>query len=283
MKPRPKPDQGQKGAPRRASAPKGLAPAAWCLGLLLVGGIAVVLKDRAQEKPPAAGQPTAAASTSSVQVVDVDYATGEVSPTNAPPVLKDGEQSTALANEGTRLLQAGDPKGAEAAYRAALKLTPDDEDLHYNLGIALSRMNRLEEAEAEYRSALKLFPEYPEVHNNLGNLLNRQQRYDEAITHFRAALEHQPGYASAHNNYGIALQKQGKAWEALEQFQKAVQSDTNYWEARFNLANSALAVGQDAQAIAAYNEVLRARPDFDPARRALQALLIRRPRQPEQP
>jgi tetratricopeptide (TPR) repeat protein len=192
-----------------------------------------------------------------------------------PPTLNPDEKSSQLANEGNRRLEAGDAKGAEAAYRQALELNPEDEDLYYNLGIALARQNRLSEAEAAYREALRLFPEYPEVHNNLGNVLTRQKRLDEAVTHFLAALEHLPGYASAHNNYGIALQQLGRFPEALEQFEKAVQADTNYWEARLNLGNSAAAQGLDDRAIAAFRDVLRQRPDFEPARRALEAVLAR--------
>lgn len=267
MKPTPKPGRRQKDSPRRSGPPRWLAVAAVIfLGLPVVVGITVVLRNRAQVKPPAS------AGSFNGQVVGVNHAAGKASSTNTLPAPTEGEQSTVLANEGTRLLQAGNFQGAETAYRAALKLTPDDEDLHYNLGIALSRLDRLDEAEAEYRAALKLFPEYPEVHNNLGNLLNRQKRYDEAITHFREALKHQPDYASAHNNYGIVLQQQGRSMEAFEQFQQAVQADTNYWEARFNLGNSAAAMGQADQARAAFNEVLRQRPDFEPARRALQLL-----------
>lgn len=182
------------------------------------------------------------------------------------------ELGAALITRGNEQLARGDLAGALASYRAAEKLLPEDEDVFYNLGIALTRAGQTNEAIAAYETALKLFPDYAEAHNNLGNLLLRAGRVDEAVEHFRAAITTLPDYATAHNNLGNALRLAGWTNEALEHFARAVALNTNYWEARFNLATLYRETGRPDEAAREYREVLRLRPDFAPAAQALEEI-----------
>src|ERR1051326_8477039 len=52
-----------------------------------------------------------------------------------------------LNKQANRLMNAGDASQAIELYRKALTLTPDDEDLHYNLGIAYAKLGDLARAE----------------------------------------------------------------------------------------------------------------------------------------
>lgn len=185
-------------------------------------------------------------------------------------------QKEAVAAELNRaannLLKIGDLAGAAQAYRQAIAQTPNDEDLHFNLGIAYVRMGDMTNAEAEYRQALKLLPDYPEVHNNLGTLLMRAGRLTEAEEHFKQAIEEMPEYAQAQNNLGILRQRQRRTDEALLCFQKAVELDTNNWEAHFNLATSYLQHDEREKGIAELKESLRINPSFEMGQRLLQKL-----------
>ncbi len=69
---------------------------------------------------------------------------------------------------------------AEAAYRAALKVNPDDAVAHYNLGTTLATQGRLDEAVAQLRAAIRLKPDDAEAHGNLGNALTAQGNLEEA-------------------------------------------------------------------------------------------------------
>ncbi|UCG99477.1 MAG: tetratricopeptide repeat protein, partial [Burkholderiales bacterium] len=53
---------------------------------------------------------------------------------------------------------------ALASYDRALRLTPDDPDVHTNRGNVLKDLGRLEEALASYDRALRLTPDDPDVH-----------------------------------------------------------------------------------------------------------------------
>src|ERR1700685_4575601 len=62
-------------------------------------------------------------------------------------------------------------KDALHAFRKTAQLLPDDAVAHYNLGVALKSVVRLDEAVASYRRAVAIKPDYIEAHYNLGNAL----------------------------------------------------------------------------------------------------------------
>jgi Tfp pilus assembly protein PilF len=212
---------------------------------------------------------------------------GAANPTGGTPLASTGPTNQDTAAEGiaasrkkdslaaqlnltaNNLLKGGNPTGAVQTYKQAIALTPEDEDLHLNLGIAYVRSGDLTNAEHEYEEALRLLPDYPEVHNNLGNVLMRQGRLAEAERHFTEALKQMPDYAQAHNNLGILRRQQKQPEEALPCFQKAAQYDTNYWEPHFNMASVYLGMKQRDKAVAELQETLRLNPTFEIARRLL--------------
>jgi Flp pilus assembly protein TadD len=193
---------------------------------------------------------------------------GTVTNLSAPEA--DEDRVVALVAEGNQLLERGNYAGAVEKYQQATLLQPDQEDLHYNLGIALAKLGRTEEAKKQYAEALEIFPDYAEARNNLGNLLMKENNLADAITQFREAIRLVPKNASFHNNLGTAFGRQGKVAEAIAEFSEAVKLTPNYVEARVNLGNACLAAGRVEEAIAQLTEATRLQPDFQPALQALQ-------------
>jgi len=64
---------------------------------------------------------------------------------------------------------------ALAAIQRSVELMPYSAEAHYNLGIALYALGRLDAAASSYRRALEIRPDYVEAHNNLGNVLKDQR------------------------------------------------------------------------------------------------------------
>lgn len=248
---------------------EGKQGASWGLGLVLVGAAALIgvvwmtssvrQRDRSSEPTvPAPQAPVARPAPASTPALG--------SPAGASAAKRDIAERVNAVNQ---LLAQGKTEEALARLRELAKENPKDEDIHYNLGIALAREGKNDEAAAEYEEALKLFADYAEVHNNYGNLLLRMGKLDDAIAHLEQAVKITPDYAAAWNNYGTALQRAGKTNEALENFQKAASLDTNYWQAHFNVATALLQRKQFAQAETAFETVLRLQPAFTPAKEAL--------------
>jgi len=64
---------------------------------------------------------------------------------------------------GVNLRKQGDYPGAIHAYRQALHLTPDDENIHFNMAKALYYMDKIEEAAKEVVAALTMNPKFTEA------------------------------------------------------------------------------------------------------------------------
>ena len=103
------------------------------------------------------------------------------------------------ANQG-RLLDA------VAMLRAALVTDPAAANLHNALGARLLQLNDVKGAEAAWREAVRLRPEAASMRLNLANLLANTARFQEAQYHFKAAIRSAPNFADAHLAYAIALQ-----------------------------------------------------------------------------
>lgn len=64
---------------------------------------------------------------------------------------------------GVRLRKSGDYPGAVRAYRRALELTPQDENIHYNIAKAHFYMGERQQAESDLKKALLINGDFPEA------------------------------------------------------------------------------------------------------------------------
>lgn len=74
---------------------------------------------------------------------------------------------------------------AEAAYRTALDIEPNDPKAWNNFGLFLAGQRKPAEAEAAFRKAIARQRNFAEAWANLGNLLASLQRPAEAATAYR--------------------------------------------------------------------------------------------------
>ena len=122
-------------------------------------------------------------------------------------------------NLGITLKELGRLNEAEASYRRALQINPNFAMAHNNLGITLHDMSRLNEAEASYRQALRIKLDHVEALNNLGMTLNELGRIDEAELAYRKALQFKPDFAEAHYNLGLLLLLSGRLSEGWQEYE----------------------------------------------------------------
>ena len=137
--------------------------------LALVGGAAQVYGNLA-----AAGLPLLSAS----EAVAMQLAAVRLSP-------EDASMRALLAE---RLSDAGLP-GAEAAWRATLRLAPRDDRAHNSLGALLQALpGRWREAAASYEAAMRSNPAAGEAYHNLGTVRQRAGEREAALALYEAAL-----------------------------------------------------------------------------------------------
>ncbi len=74
---------------------------------------------------------------------------------------------------------------AEAHYRAALKLEPEDATAAYNLGVLLEDSGRRSEAVRAYVQAIRADAECADAHYNLAHLYEETGQPQSAVKHLQ--------------------------------------------------------------------------------------------------
>ncbi len=187
----------------------------------------------------------------------------------------------AHTNLGATYQGNGDWAKATEQFQEALRLRPDDAEVHNNLGeVWLEMPERLNDAIGQLKEALRLKPSLAEAHNNLALGLARMPgRLPEAIAHYEEALRLKPDYAEAHNDLAIALaQVPGRMPDAIAHFEEAVRLKPDFAEAHHYLAIVlARTPGRLPEAVAQYKEALRLKPDYPEAHNNLGIALAQMP------
>lgn len=165
-------------------------------------------------------------------------------------------------NLGITSQEIGAFKEAEAHYLHALQIDKNSAEAHNNLGSCLQAMERLLDAESCYRRALAIDPNYAKAYGNLGAALNEMGRYDEAeICHIKT-LQLQPDNTEAYYNLGITLSLLGRPDESEVSCRKAIQIRPGYVDAHFSLGNILYDIGRMTEAESSYLHALQLQPDF---------------------
>jgi tetratricopeptide (TPR) repeat protein len=136
---------------------------------------------------------------------------------------------------------------AESALLTALKIRPNFELAHSNIGFLYLSRNDLEKALLHYNRLLELYSDQsgaepwtskwilPFVYANLGKLHSLQGQYEKAVFAFGRALPLLPKDASLHNDLGVALYSYGEVGQAIAHFKRALEILPDYREAKYNL------------------------------------------------
>ncbi len=100
--------------------------------------------------------------------------------------------AVALAQRAVQLQGSHDYAAAAEAYRALLKIQPNEIVTHVNLGVVLVNLRRFDEAIAEYEAADKLLPNDPRIALNSALAYQKSGRIKEAEARFEALHKSTP-------------------------------------------------------------------------------------------
>lgn len=146
-------------------------------------------------------------------------ATGEAPPTVAAEGDTVGTRSVnasvskahALFETGMMKFEAGDEKGAVAAYLESLQLEPDSAQVNLSLGHAYIRLKKYDDAIKALKNAVSRDPDLAEAHYGLGYSHYQQKQFPDAVKSFKRATALRPEMAKGH--FGLALSYQQLADE----------------------------------------------------------------------
>jgi Flp pilus assembly protein TadD len=161
---------------------------------------------------------------------------------------------------GAQSVDRGEMEAAEAAYRQALSLAPEDDAALKGLALVLLRTGRADQARPILKSLLERRPDDVELLNNLGVALRDLGAQRDAVGYFRKAMEIDPDDRNALANLAYTLAMVGCSEEAIPLCRRALA----IWPDSAELYN-ALAVGLTQQrdtenAVSAYRSALSLNP-----------------------
>jgi len=119
-------------------------------------------------------------------------------------------------------------EAAVQAYDQALEFSEDDASnrwfLLYARGISHERLDQWGRAEADFRAALKLSPDQPQILNYLGySLVEKQTNLDEALEMIERAVAARPDSGYIVDSLGWVLYRLGRYAEAVGHMEQAVE------------------------------------------------------------
>lgn len=141
--------------------------------------------------------------------------------TPAPSAAQASELPEPSVNDWYRqaeMLEATDPRAAEAAYRRALALAPDHVNAAVNLGAMLCDAGRCIEAIEVLDRAIRHQPDEPLLHFNAAIALEDLNRPGEALARYERSLELAPDLFDAHHNAAKLCEQLGDRQGALRHY-----------------------------------------------------------------
>jgi tetratricopeptide (TPR) repeat protein len=155
---------------------------------------------------------------------------------------------------------------AEAAYKAILKVDPNEFDALHMLGIINAQRGSFAEAEKLIRRAIEVDPKVPPCLQNYGGVLCQLGRFAEAIDAYTSAIKLAPGYAPFYADRGRALAALKRANEALSDYDRALSLRpdlADVWLARGSILYD---LKRHDEALYALNKTLTLKSDIAEAR-----------------
>jgi tetratricopeptide (TPR) repeat protein len=165
-------------------------------------------------------------------------------------------------NLGRMLKDQGKTADAIDAYNRSLALSPKDWYGYGNLGMALADQNRLPEAIAAYRKALEINPKSAVDLTNLGVALYGHGQTDEATAAYRESIRLRPNDANTYFNLNLALYQKGRLAEAADACRKAIELDPTRADAHNSLGIALKDLGNREEAIASYRQAIELDPKY---------------------
>ena len=138
--------------------------------------------------------------------------------------------------------------GAEAEFKRAIQLNPNDARTLEFYGWYLIVIGRIDEGIEQSRHAQTQDSLSVETNTLFGQSLYFARRYDQAIEQLRATVDMDQNYWLAHSFMGRSYEQQGKFNDAIVEFQRALQIENNVAENAAMLAHAYALSGKKAEA-----------------------------------
>ena len=165
-------------------------------------------------------------------------------------------------NLAKALQESGADKESLPHHKKAIELNPANLEAWLNYGRSLSRIGLNSDALNVYTKSLQINPNYIEALVNIGATLKDLQRYDEALNYADKTIAINPNFSEAWSNRGIALKELKRYDEALSSYDKAISLKPDYHEAYSNRGVTLNELKRYDEALSSYDKAISLKPDY---------------------
>ena len=164
-------------------------------------------------------------------------------------------------NLGLALYNLDRLDAARDALTSAVTLAPAEADPLYRRGLVASAQNDTKAALTHWAKALDLRPVFPEVNFMIGEELLKNRLAEKSIPFYERALDQSKGQLVYYLRLGVANVRGQRYERAREIFTRALEHYPDNSNLYFLLGYAARAEGQYDHAVAAFQKVLKLQPD----------------------
>jgi tetratricopeptide (TPR) repeat protein len=188
---------------------------------------------------------------------------------DAAELAAKGAELKKLFEEGVAAGNAGQHDVAIEKFNAGIQINPKCYDCYDNIGFAHMQKKEYDKAEAAYKMAAEIKPDDAAAWNGLATVYNAQRKFDEATQASAKATELATNLsatggagagADALFNQGVILWNAGKVAEAKKQFEAAVQANPSHAEAHYQLGMALVNEGNLTGAATEFETYLKLAP-----------------------
>lgn len=173
---------------------------------------------------------------------------------------------------GLSLRAKGETEKALACFYTAQKLHPGFYTSFNNAGTTLMQMQRAGEAIEQFQKALRLSPQNSKLHYNMGLAWVLRKGWSDAERCFIKAMKLDPNFVRARLGYALALDGRGEHKQALRELDRVLDRDPKQPNALSIKGQILSNIGQKADAEKYLVTALRLNPADNEARQALRRL-----------
>lgn len=167
--------------------------------------------------------------------------------------------------EGNEFYQQGKYEEAAAAYRKILEEFPDAYIIHLNIGNCYFQQEQYDLAEESYKKILDKDPENASAMLAIGNCHTNRGDDAAALEWYRKIPLEEIEDTNVLFNIGTSFYNGSKPEEALNYYKRAVEVQPGFFDGLYQLGLTHLALGQNPEAIAAFEKYLAGDPDSERA------------------
>src|SRR3954468_7190923 len=166
--------------------------------------------------------------------------------------VSEGERHQILALEAGL---KGDPAGNLTHLKELVRLFPNDERAHTQLGVLYFGRQDYENAISEFEKSTSINPRFSPPYNQLGYAYRFLERFSDAETAFKKYTQLIPDDPNPYDSYAELLMKTGRFDESIKEYEKALAIDPNFVSSYVGIGNDYLAMGKTDQARAAFARI----------------------------